>query len=781
MASRREAVGRFSVWRYKRVVDRLLAQLVDVTELKGVRLFSGLLGNALRIEQVEGEDPDSDGYAFVWRRAIEEHSQNNERGVKDVLVSAVRDAAFAFAAKGECELRDTICFLESRSVLYRRIALHVLAAVPHGYSLAAERITNRDLFDDYRVRHEYASLVRGRFGNMPVDVQESYLGWIDDGPDLKAFQRRAASIGPAQNDQKEAAYVGIWQRDRLSFAASYLIGKTAERYQALVAAFGEPEHPDFPAWSRVYQGDQSPIAKDCLARMTPSEVVEYLRTWRPDDRQAWDSKLSKRGLGLVFRTVAQQRIGEFVPLSDQIGSLGPGYVADFLEALRAASQEGVSICWEEPLQLMASVVGHPFQIGDQDQSTDRDTDCRWSRRAVAWLLSSGLTDRPNRIPFALRKETWQILVRLTKDPDPSVAQETTRGQDLDPSLLAPNSNRGAAMNAVVEYALWCRRELEARGEDPAPGFDLMPEVRSVLERHLDPGIEPSHAVRSVYGQWLPWLLLLDEQWTSANLRRIFPTEPAHIALGQTVWTTYIGSCRPYDSVFRSLRSEYEAAIDRIPSGHTFGMSPGKSVDASLGEHLVVLYWRGLVSELVVDRFFQQADDDLASTVMEFTGRALRNTEGDLPPSTVQRIQELWDQRLNIISSDPKAHRREAQMFAFTFAAAKLDEEWELSSFERTLQSGLGNRWMAHSAMERLGQIAVTKPFTATRLTLQILKGAESEWAHLEWEDEIHSVLAATLNSTLPDTVENRKNIIDHYIERGHFDFRYLLQPSHKDT
>ena len=181
------------------------------------------------------------------------------------------------------------------------------------------------------------------------------------------------------------------------------------------------------------------------------------------------------------------------------------------EALRAAFQEGVSICWEEPLQLMASVVGHPFQIGDENQSMGRDTDWRWSRRAVAWLLSSGLSDRPNRIPFALRKDTRQILERLTKEPDPSVAQDSTRGQDLDPSFLSHNSNRGAAMNAVVEYALWCRRELEARGEDPAPGFDLMPEVRSVLERHLDPGIELSHAVRSVYGQWLLWLLLLDEQ------------------------------------------------------------------------------------------------------------------------------------------------------------------------------------------------------------------------------------------------------------------------------
>ena len=772
MRIRPEAVGRFSVWQYNRVIERVLPSVVDAAGFKGLKLFSWLLGKALRICHMEGEDRDSDGHSIAWRPAIEWHSQNNEDSVRDVLVSAVRDAAERFAARGPSELKRAVFHLESRWVLHRRIALHVLAAAPYGESLAGERISDRELFDDYRVRHEYVSLVRAWFGKTSDEVQETYLGWIDEGPDLEAFWQEEERGGSVPTVEEGTAYVGMWRRDRLSFVAPHLKGKVGECYQRLVAKYGESQSADLPVWGRVSWGNQSPVSQEELSQMTPSQVIDYLRKWRPEGDQAWESNLSVRGLGLVFRKVVQQRLGEFVLLSDQIGSLEPIYVGDFLEALRSVSEEGVSFSWVEPLLLMETLVGHPCQTGDENQSSDRDW--RSTRRAMVWLLSSGFSDRENRVPFTLRKMAWRVLERMTQDPDPSVAQETKQGNDIDPSFLSDNSNRGAAMHAVVGYALWCRRELEARSVDPVAGFDLMPEVRLVLERHLDPEIEPSHSIRSVYGKWLPWLLLLDEIWTSSNLRRIFPTAPAHASLGETAWTTYIRGCSPYNSVFRSLRSEYEAAVDRVPSDHTFGLSEGKSVDVSLGEHLVELYWRGVESFTLVERFFQKADDSLASTVMENMGRSLLNADGAILAPASQLIRQLWERRLDIIMSAPDVHRREAQAFGTTFAAAKLDEEWELSSFERILRTGGGTPLMPYQAMERLAQIAVTKPLIATRVTLKLLQSTDSEWAHHDWEEQSRTILAATRSSLLSDCVENRKSIIDHYIQRGSFDIRHLL-------
>jgi hypothetical protein len=51
----------------------------------------------------------------------------------------------------------------------------------------------------------------------------------------------------------------------------------------------------------------------------------------------------------------------------------------------------------------------------------------------------------------------------------------------------------------------------------------LPEVKEVLDKHLDKDHEPSLAIRSVYGRWLPWLVLLDSSWvkeTYPNFSRL---------------------------------------------------------------------------------------------------------------------------------------------------------------------------------------------------------------------------------------------------------------------
>src|SRR5215208_100194 len=175
-----------------------------------------------------------------------------------------------------------------------------------------------------------------------------------------------------------------------------------------------------------------------------------------------------------------------------------------------------------------------------------------------------LTDKPNRLPFDLRSAAWQVIRRLTEDPNPSAEHEARYGGDnMDPLTLSINTNRGTAIHAVVEYALWCRRELESLSEDVSRGFELLPEAAEVLDRHLRPDMEASLAVRAVYGRWLPWLLLLDESWTIERLPLLFPHQQNE-ALADAVWDTYVAWCPPYDSVYRALEDQYQAAIDRVP-------------------------------------------------------------------------------------------------------------------------------------------------------------------------------------------------------------------------
>ena len=93
------------------------------------------------------------------------------------------------------------------------------------------------------------------------------------------------------------------------------------------------------------------------------------------------------------------------------------------------------------------------------------------------------------------------------------------------------------MHTVIRYALWLRcrwAESDERQELVLRGFGAMPEVRDVLEQHLDSTADPSLAVRAVYGQRFPWLCLLDQRWAAERAGVVFAEETEQNSMWEAV-------------------------------------------------------------------------------------------------------------------------------------------------------------------------------------------------------------------------------------------------------
>ena len=122
---------------------------------------------------------------------------------------------------------------------------------------------------------------------------------------------------------------------------------------------------------------------------------------------------------------------------------------------------------------------------------------------------------------------------MTRDPEPTPDDEAKHDSlSFDPANLAINTTRGEAMNALLQYALWIRRHIEKEADAEEliyRGLEDMPEVRDVLVAHLDPTSEPSLAIRSIYGHWFPWLVLLDDKWAKDHVELIFPADEKYSA------------------------------------------------------------------------------------------------------------------------------------------------------------------------------------------------------------------------------------------------------------
>ena len=452
-------VGRLSAWAYQRAVEKILPDLVDSAGLEGLRLLTGRLSVAVELSRHKDEPPDSDDYSYVWRPAIEDHPQNLEHGVRCMLVTATRDAAVRLARLSDENLRAVVQLLEGGTLVHRRIALHVLAVVPGGAEMAAERIASRDFFDEPRLKHEYAELLRSRLGEAPPNVRRTFLDWVLAGPDVEKFRRRHTAATP----EDEIAYAERWKRNRLSIVADHLSGDEAEQYRELLTKHGEAEHPDFLSWSESWSGSKTPLTSEDMNSMPAGEVVEFLASWQPGDDTGQRFEPSMEGLGRTFQAVVADRAVDFAAVASRMQTLDPTYVRSFLSGLEAAVRAGASLQWDQPILLMASVLEHPFEHEEDAPGFERDPGWSWTRGQVASLLQEGVADRNNRISFELRGEVWGVLEPLTRDPDPSPAYEATEAGyiSMDPLTLSINTNRGKAMHAAIAYALWCRRELDA--------------------------------------------------------------------------------------------------------------------------------------------------------------------------------------------------------------------------------------------------------------------------------------------------------------------------------
>jgi len=176
------------------------------------------------------------------------------------------------------------------------------------------------------------------------------------------------------------------------------------------------------------------------------------------------------------------------------------------------------------------------------------------------------------------------------------------------------------MRAAIAYVQWVTEE-DTRREDSVQ------EVLEVLDRHLEPSVDPSAAVRSVYGQHFGSLLDAVPTWARSAVTRIFGNPREEVGfdgLQRAAWDSFLMMHDPTETLFDVLRAQYEAATVRLrdvaaerpEAGHADSMS------ARLAEHILLLYAWGVIG--------LDSDDGL---IAEFFGGGANRADcrGSIPP------------------------------------------------------------------------------------------------------------------------------------------------------
>jgi hypothetical protein len=694
-----------------------------------------------------------------------------------LLVSALRDAAVAVAAAdGSAGVVQLVDRLEP--ALFGRLALHVLTDVPDT-DLVAERLTSRELFDNAEAFREYTLLLQHQFATLPTEIQQQVVRFIE--------------AGPPRDGPPEAA--DRWRLRQLTRFGDALPADQQALHESLLERFGPPEDDDFEFLEFV--GPTAPADAAALASMSDDDLLTMLATWTPDTH--WRAP-SREGLRLELEAAVQQDPARFAAVSPGFRDLDPTYGRGLLAGLtravspgRASTRPGgtaglddttstetypdarAMILWTPVLAFGQAVLDRPRRFAGQPPTGDGDRDPGWiwCRQQLADLLERGL--RHDQIPLDMADKVLALLAQLVVDPEPDEEYERTDGHD-DPATTAINTVRGCAILALIQFALWQHRHRPegkpARLSDP---------VRDILEAHLDPRIEPTAAIRAVYGQWFRVLILCDPEWARSQVEKIFD-RPDGSRLGAVAWESYLRFSAPVQQTYDRLSRWYFHSITALSGQQAFSDPASTEPDSEANEirhhlvrHLAILYGQGIITvsaDSLIEAFASHAPLELRAKFIEGLGISLHNTKSPLP-AALDHLRQLWEWRLDLLRTTPDADMAELIGFGWWFSSDRLGVDWTVAQLQALLEAG-GTVKPEHMVAEQLAAYRSTRLDKVVACLALLIDAATDRWFISGSLDSIRAILGEGIRGADPATRRRTGEIINRLVARGHAAFADLL-------
>lgn len=738
-------------WRMRHAFTDLVPKLFPAAGLDGLALLRDLLAEELT---AEGRDGQND-LSTIWRASIVGGPDMRRR---DLLVTALNGAAESLVTNGAASLRDVVDTLTTDTrAIFARIALHLVAGHPDP-DVAVDWLGNEEAFRNHSLEREYAELALQAFAAVSSDAKERIFGWIEHGPTWR----------PRDLPEEEfPEYDERWRLRQLRRLPERP-EPWHQRYDELVAKFGEPGDPLAPPGRAVWSGTRSPKSKDELLDLNDEELLEFVATWEPGGD--WLGP-SVEGLANELHEAALEAPQRFSDLLPALAGGEPTYARQVVFGLQQVAGDGGAIEWRSVLQFGRDILGLPAEIEGRDPAGDDvDPGWEWSRLEVSRLVVYGLSRRL--IPLELADQVWEAVAALSEDADPTIEAENDReAEGTEPEILSLNSVRGTAIAAVIGYAQWLRPP----GDDAGDDRTLPENVREVLERHLDPERERTRTVQSVFGRHFNQLYSLDPEWTTEHIAAIFPDDPAESGRRDAAWRSFIDRNHFWPGSWEVLELQYRRAVEAL-SDERFDDEEVTPFDptGALLVHVLVAYLDDLIElsdDSLLGLLFATAPLRLRRTFLEMIGTDISG-DHELSEEIQHRLQRLWEWRSEKVMADGNAS--ELAGFGWWFGSGKLPTRWSTEHLMRVLEAG-GGVTFDYVVTQRMHELIETDLPSALRIVALLVERAYTPHMVLSARDEFRTVLVAALASGDDDlAAEARATISRLYTER-HTEFNDLLE------
>lgn len=746
-----------------KAMDAFVPAMVRLKAKDTLQLLCEELLDAIKTKgEAAGPNPMFDS-SYMWRPAIEEHGQNRTYDSAGRLVTPLRNAAEIAVREKHVALWEVLRIVRSfKYLIFHRLGVHLINAFAEANpDLARKTMMDKELFDDYRFKHEYAMLVGNRFDLLKPTEKNEFFAWIGEGPDMSGFDEsvrsslgREATVEDRENRKKH------WQYARLWWIREHLAGQWKQLFDEMYASSGEPELADLNFSFSSSWGAESPIKARDLEGLALEAVLQKVLSWRPAKHER--GEMLAEGLQDTFAAYVKQNVEACSRDARLMMSKPAMFVRPFISAMSDAVNQGKQIPLEPVFELCRWVTQQPREQDTPQFPTDEhelvDRDWQWCRERIGDFVEKCCEKDIPGWPEG-RGPLWDILEPLTHDPDRNYMvdqeEEDVRTKSfVDHSI---NNPRGKAMHALFKYARWVGNHVKEKqdGREVIPGgFDAMPEVRNAIEKGLSEGEHDSFAVRAAYGCHLGLLYWVDKEWLASRVDQLFDLATietdATRAYGWAAWNAFLVYIPPHIEYFNLLEKQFKYAVDQYQNlaveEVTYGSPAGR-----LGEHLVILYGRGQLGlddhDSLLRRFLSRSCQAIRSYAIAFVGQSLIHEEDEskeaLPKEVLDRFVKLWEWYWPEVGSRDEEPSRD--LFSCWYICRCFDRRWALEKLSEYVQR-VPLPQPDFQLPERLAEDAELDPERVLSIMAKMIEADKQGWRLGGRKAEIEQILSVALKA-----------------------------------
>ncbi|HAU1866388.1 TPA: hypothetical protein JBJ74_15190, partial [Legionella pneumophila] len=553
--------------------------------------------------------------------------------------------------------------------IFTRIVLYLLQDRLHLRDYILELLQKEEYCKSTDVWHEYATLFQKVFPVLEGQKQELLLNFI-------------SNINVHKKEESNEAI-----KFRLYYLLKkYLKGSIKDDFRVMLQKYGDIENPTFMSYiysQTICIEDLIPISLEEFNEKKLDERLQYISEWEPSN--SYYPYNSKSVLFNLLQNSIKSLSNEYLIHINKLKVNEEQFIVSVLRGFESVLINNASLNWDPLINYLN------WAVKRRNDTKLKLTEIRIS---ACRLLEIVFSTNRNESPFHLRDQIWLIIYECLKDPDPSADAEDKENGDSDFYHAAINSVRSRALECSIRYGLWCMRNLKIpNGEGKEKKY---PELFQALNHHLNFEKEKSIAVHTIYGRWLPWLYLLDKNWTNDNLSKIFPMTNDKLKFRKYAWETYLLYVEPYDEMYILIEKEYIYAVNQLQK------DTSDKPSIRLIDELVHFYLRGTIESLESEVFnvlYKKNNVDLFKEIVTITGRIV-------PKIYKDKAISIWEKTL--LKCDELDEYRPLTEFGDWASLEFIDDNWLLDQIIIVLNKAK-NIYPAHTVTDRLYQLTKTYP------------------------------------------------------------------------